>query len=838
MSQAKHNGAKRCRRSAARAISNHLPHAFGMVIASYAMIFCLPGTAAAQEVSSTDMAKTKQEQARIDLTVPLNLNERYVGDVSISVDMVGIGDIDMPRLLNLLEPILGKAVFAELELMANGRKTVSMTELSSDKFTIEFDPGLLEVTVKLAVSELGENTIGLVSRPTPEPSEFDTPESFTAGLGVTVNQGYVFSGEDDDRFTPIRANFDGYVQMGGFDGAALFYEFDIEDNKDKVFRRDEVQLIKDFYKPAIRAAVGDVNAPLTAFQAAPPLLGVSVGREYRSIQPFQNIISSGRGSLTLERDSKVDVYVNGVLAETLNLSAGRFALTDFPVATGSNDVQLVIEDETGRVETTDFSFFSQSGLLAEGLIDFSASAGVSRSPSSGGFNYGKKPIATGFVDYGLTSWLTVGVNGQARDERQQFGASAAVGTPLGLFTFDAAKSQGEGGLSGTAFGADYRRNFDIGTTQFSANGSVIRKSREFSGINLGSVDNTKLTVQTLLRAQFDNGLSLGVSGSLRDEFDREDEKRANLNIGKYYGHFYVNLSCDYVKTDGLKEEYEGSVSLTYRLGDRHNARAQYNMRNNAKLLEFVRSRRRELKDISGRVQISQADDANRLLSEINYRHNRFDAELDFDVIDPRGSAGLPTASQAKWRVSSFIGFTGGQIGIGRRSDEGFVLASRHKSLKGSTVAVMDQSGRRTEAKIGALGAALVPIERAYTPRQYSLDVDPLPSGYDVGITDIDVLPGLGMGYSYQIGSDASRTLLGTLKNADGEPLKLAVGSLEDVTGNADKTRQFFTNSAGRMVAERVSPGTYVLIVDGRKSDPIEIEENTEGLVNVGEIILP
>lgn len=834
MSFISHNQWMECRSVAAGAISSRLPLVFGMALTLLAQPLALATAYAAQN----NEVSVEQASNHIDLSVPLKLNGRYIGDISVAVDVAGIGDIDAPRLLELLRPLIGTAAFETLETRARGRNMISMTELSGDLVVISFDPGLLEVNATLAVTFLGESNIGLAPRPSPNPSQFDAPESVSLGLGATVSQGYVFAGDDEDEFTPVRANFEGFAQVGGFKGAALFYGFDIDEGRDRVFRRREIQLVKDFYTPAIRASAGDINAPITAFQGTPPLLGLSVAREYRSIQPFRNIVSSGRGALVLERDSKVDVYVNGILSETLNLPAGRFSLTDFPVATGSNDVQLVVEDETGRVETTAFSFFSQSGLLGEGLIDFAVSAGVPRAPSDRGFSYGQKPIATGFVNYGLLSWMTAGLNAQARDERQQVGASLGVGTPIGLFTADAAQSFGEGGISGSAIGVDYQRNFEVGTTRFLTNATVIKKTRNFGALSLSPVENTKLSAQALIRMQLQNGLNLGFSGSLRDEFDRPDEVRANINLGKSFKGFYLNLSSDYIKTDGKKDELEVTVGLTRRLGERYTGRVQYATKNNTKLLEFVRTRRRRLNDISGRLQVFQSENDNRLRSEFNFRHNRFDGELDFDIIDPRGANAGLTSSEAKWRVSTFAGFAGGKLGIGRRSDEGFVIASRHKSLKDSDVLVMDQSGRQAEARIGFLGPALVPIERAYTPRDYSLDVDPLPDGYDIGSGQISVLPGLGMGYSYTVGSDASRTILGTVKNTKGEPIKLAVGTLEDIDGDAEKSRQFFTNLAGRMVAERIAAGTYVLVIEGRRSDPIEIEDNTEGLVNVGEIILP
>ena len=799
----------------------------------------------ASEAGAAPVATVETGGPFVDLSVPLTVNGRFAGDISVRVNAFGYGDVQGKRLLELLEPRIDKATFETLVEMVGDTPNVAMDRLGGDAFSIRFDPGLLQVDAVVSGAALGLNTIGVRTGVDIDPNDFDAPEAFTLGLGMTLNHGYRFSGPNGSGFKDLRANVEGFAQLGGFGGTALFYGFDVTDRKGETFRRREVQLIKDFYGPSIRATLGDINAPLTAFQSAPSLLGLNVAREYRAIQPFQNIVSSGRGSLVLDRDSRVEVYVNGILAETLDLPSGRYDLTDFPVTTGSNDVQLVVEDETGRRETTEFSFFSQSGLLGEGLLDFSATAGVERNPTRGGFRYDDAPIVSGFADYGLLSWLTVGANGQFRKARQQVGASATVGTPIGLFNADIARSfgddLGQGKAEGWAYGMDYRSAFETGAINWTLNGSAIYKTRRFSTLSLTAADNQRLIAQGLLRAQMPNGLSVGLSGNYRDDYDRPDEVRANLSVGKAFNRMFANVSADYIKTDGEDAEYELTVGLTYRLGERDSVRGQYTTREDTALLEYVRSRRRELGDVSGCAQISRSDKDQRLLTDLDYRHNRFEAELDLDVIDPIGASNVTGATEtsADWRISSFAGYTGGVFGVGRRADEGFALVSRHATLGESDVVVMDQSGRQREARAGGLlGAALVPIDRAYSPRGYSIEADPLPPGYDIGSGRIDILPGIGTGYAFTIGSDASRTVLGSITDGEGEPIKLAVGTLESVDGDETLSRQFFSNSAGRIVAERVAPGEYVLVIEGRTSDPITITKDSEGLVNVGTIIFP
>ena len=473
---------------------------------------------------------SENQSPRIQLSVPLKLNGKYLGDVGVEIDNLGNGDVVVDRLLALLEPVVGRQAFEALTIASKGREHAPFSDFSNDNVTVVFDPGLLEVNVGLAVNSLSENEIALSSRPSPQPSQFDQPENFSLGLGATLTQGYVFNDDNNEGFAPILANFEGYANLGGFNGPTIFYGFDLVEGRESLFQRGEIQVVKDFYDEAIRVAVGDINASLTAFQAAPPLLGVSVGRQYRTIQPFQNILSSGRGSLVLERDSEVEVYVNGALAETLTLPAGRFELKDFPFSIGSNDVRLVVEDDRGRTELAEFSFFSQGSLLGEGLVDFGFAAGVPRRPVEGGFGYDDEVVVTGFANYGLTSRLNVGVNGQARSNRQQLGASFGIGLPFGLVSADVTGSRANDDDLGAAFGVDYQNNFAVGSTTLNANSSIIYRTENFSAATEGLLQNARLVGQGLLRAQFENGLSLGFSGGFTDEYGAADRYLSLIHI--------------------------------------------------------------------------------------------------------------------------------------------------------------------------------------------------------------------------------------------------------------------------------------------------------------------
>ena len=172
--------------------------------------------------------------------------------------------------------------------------------------------------------------------------------------------------------------------------------------------------------------------------------------------------------------------------------------------------------------------------------------------------------------------------------------------------------------------------------------------------------------------------------------------------------------------------------------------------------------------------------------------------------------------------------------MGRAAREGFVIATRHPTLKNARVSLTDSSGYPV-AQSGWFGPALAGIDRGYGVRRYELDVDPVPSGYDLGSGVINTFPGFGNGYRFVVGSDASYTARGVLMSPEG-PIALIGGVIlatdapEDAPG-----KPFVTNRGGRFVADGMAPGRYRLVVKGETLGEFVIPDNVEGIIDVGEI---
>ena len=72
--------------------------------------------------------------------------------------------------------------------------------------------------------------------------------------------------------------------------------------------------------------------------------------------------------------------------------------------------------------------------------------------------------------------------------------------------------------------------------------------------------------------------------------------------------------------------------------------------------------------------------------------------------------------------------------------------------------------------------------------------------------------------------------------AEGEPLRLAVGTLTNV--DIDVSQMTFTNSSGRALLSNLSPGEYRLVFSGMDySFNFTIDKDSEAFSNLGKIDL-
>lgn len=768
------------------------------------------------------------------LDVPLILNEKFLGTISVAVDAQGKGDIDARRLLQLLEPVVSPDVRAMIEGRIAGRSRVSFDALLGDGLVIAFDTLSLSVITSLPIDGTTSTPVRVVAREAiPDPQTFDQPADFSAGLNVSATQRYIH--DHGLGFQPISVDLDAMMNIGGFGGVTLTGGMRYDgNNRGQEWERREIRATRDYYGSAIRATAGEFTPGSASFQGSGRILGLGVERAFSTIRPFQNVRPIGRQDFVLDRESSVDIYVNDVRIETIRLAAGRYDIGDFPFATGSNNVRLVVDDVGGRREIVDFNIFSGADLLNPGVTEFGGAIGLREGDRR--LHYGSL-AATGYAYRGISDSLTLGVNAQASDYAVQAGGAALWGSPLGFFQVEASATRSLNGYGfGTAVSFDYRGEFSVARRRdLRVNISSIRRSANFQDAFTREARNLQAWQSAALvqwRAPYEISMGLG-AGYTKMRGGARDIQRYDANIGRTFGRFSLSGTASRITAD-RGNDWRVSVGVSIRLGKGWYSDVRYDSANQRKEIEISRSSEGRLDELSGNIRLTDERQGRAIAGRLAYINNRFDMVVNHNRLESRSPDG-PKSSISDWNIRGFVGYADGVFGLGRRVNDGFIIAPVHETLKGSQIRI--QSGDRTVARSGFFGPALVPVNRAYGINRYEVAVDPLPDGYDIGSGVINTFPGFGSGYRADIGSDASRIATGFLLGAEG-PLSLVGGTVEAADDSKQEPRAFFTNRSGRFVADRLAPGRYRLIVGGVNVGEFEILREAKGLIDVGTLTSP
>lgn len=764
------------------------------------------------------------------IDLPLTLNGRFLGMVSANVDVSGAGLVDGQRFMALIQPAVTPTTLAALRQAAAGRDRVPFTDLNVGGFQLVFSSTSLELKATLGGEGLNATNMQLSgNRVPPDPSAYAEPAHFSAGANIAIAERYVHDGEGT---TPLKGAIDGLVHWGGFDGVTLVTGAEYDGSREgSGWRRRETRLVKDYFGDAIRATVGEFTPLADGFQGSGRIVGFGVERAYATVRPFQNIRPTGRQEFTLDRESTVDVIINGLTSQTLRLAPGRYSVSDFPFATGANQVQLVVNDATGRNEVAVFDVFSGADLLGAGVVDFGVSAG--QYEGSGAFVYDGPVLATGYVRKGFSDSLTLGVNAQASADAQQLGGEGIWGSRFGLLLLELAASRDRlSGHNGAAASLSYRQTFSAREKDdLRITGTVAATSRYFEDVFQPGRNNPDVWRASALvqwNAPWELGLSMGV-GVAEGRLGNPAHRQFDLGVSRSFGR--ANLVSNVSFTNGADNEdkVRFSIGLTVPLGGRWTSQARYDSNDSRSEAVVSRYATGALNDVSGEVRLTNDDRARDVSGRLDYVNNRFEAQLthnrQYDLLE-----GGHSAIESNLAVRSFIGYADGAFAIGRPTDDAFIIAPVHHSLAESKVTIM--SGTQKIAQSGWFGPPLIPIQRAYGVNNFDVLIEPLPPGYDIGSGTLNVFPSFGSGYRLQIGSDASRIAVGSLVGTAG-PLVLASGTIEGAGSAKIEPRPFFTNRSGRFVADRLAPGQYRIMINGAEVAQFSIPEVSEGVVDVG-----
>ncbi|MEN2792536.1 fimbria/pilus outer membrane usher protein [Sphingomonas oligophenolica] len=755
----------------------------------------------------------------IDLTVPVLDGTRYMGDIELR--LMPDDEIRLPaqRLLDLVVVSAKPDLAAKLRTMLAAQATIGLDALAPLGIRMRYDPQKIALVLDIPAELEAQRTIQVASLGVETVGGFARPAGFSAYLTMRGAVDYVEAGTNRGLGTPSMF-LDGAARLAGvvFETQGVFQP----GGNGPALQRQGSRFVYDDQDRLIRWTAGDLRTVARGFQYAPDIAGISILRSYSALQPQTITRPTGRQSFRLDQPSTVEIWVNDQLVRRTRLDPGSYDLRDFPYTQGIDNARITIRGDGGRVETLNFSLFSDQSQLAAGLSEFGLYAGVKAPPGRSGPVYSSEPVITGFYRRGLSERLTLGGNLQADRHSRMIGVESILATPIGAFGMNLAASQidgrGAGGAALFTFRSLIQRK-DMTSDALDLSAELLSKNFAPSGDVFGQ-----------------NPFTYRLSGGYSHAFSQAIYAGVDVNYAK--GRAGVWDSSAYRMTIGWRPVprmnftattvYEGAtrsrraglsflLSLTVQMGKGASLIADYDSGHQTERISYQAQYGQGVGSLNLSGSLERSPHNVGINGSANYITSAGEIGID-QLTSFEGGAGSPTDSRTNLRFATSIAFADGAVSIGRPISDSFAIVSRRENIRHARVE-LEPGPYGYTAGTTPLGTATQPDLMSYNNRTITIDAPGAPADLDLGPGAFRVFPPYRSGYRLQAGSEYPVTLVGRLLDEEGKPLALLSGLATELAAPEREPLPVFTSSDGRFAVTGLKPGHWRIAFH---TDPITV----------------
>lgn len=866
---------------------------FARRAAAFFLLMALPAvvlTAQSSQAPAQDLAKpitTRLNQTGrvLTLAMPVKDGDQLLGEAMVRLGTDDSVAVSVAELSERIAAAAGKTVIARIAALPQVQGFATLDDIRQAGLGIKFDPGLQELQISFNVDQRQTNDISFANKSTRVSSALARPAILSGYLNVIAGVDHNWGGASTglaEGATSGRLELDSAVRLfkvvlenralydGAIDAFVCPTTAHCTYDHGSGLKRQSSRVVYDMPEARLRLQIGDTEAIGTSMQRSVETLGVSLEKSTQKLAPGEVRSSTARTTLRLERNSEIDVMVNGVVLQHLKLRAGTYNIRDLPLATGANQVELAITDDSGMRRVERFTTFAGSNMLRPGDFEWAASAGLpsylrdnEREYSTG--NY----FATGLLRYGIFENLTGEAHLQGDENVVMGGATVVAQSPWGVFTVQGAASTGKWG---TGFAAEASWDLANFRGMISPKSESLRLSAEYRSTDFHRPGDLTAIATGILYPEFNYWLRLAgsysvqldhsVSATLSARYQFADDKALALSPFTVKGDRYgvdVSLSRPLTQTttasvlvgysnetflhygDNLNSPSKGDLRAALRLHIRPDDKTSISTSYDSLDRIATVSANRYSGDGVGRwdtsldVQNFGKDDRTAANASVGYYGNRAELRLSHytDVTGTNFDTGLQRTSM---RVGTSIAFADGVVAVGPPiRGNAFALVYPHESLRGRdiTVGSIDDA----TAVANRWGPAVVTNVPAYSPYSLPIEVADLPVGYSLGAGGFDLNAPYKAGYALRVGSGHSVSVFGTLLRGDGTPVDLASGFAYQPDEPSNRV-PVFTNVKGRFGAEGLAPGYWVIDIDSSDAPlrfSFDVPKGVEGLHRAGEL---
>lgn len=775
----------------------------------------------------------------IAMTVPLNFNRRVLGEMPVLLTRDDRFIVESAGFRALIDPLLTPEAQEELKAQLEGVESFAPEEINATGISLDYDPDQLAVLL-LRIDPTKRSVESLFQGGRPE-EPGAAPEDFSAYLNTNMA---VSRRQSTGDVTTPSLFLNGAMRYKG-----LVFEADVQGREDQFsgdyeIERRYARFIFDQPAEYRRWYLGDLNVETRGRQGFAEMGGVGVTRQKQRFDSFRNNALSGGRQLVLQESSTVRVLRNGIFVREFRLDPGQYDLSNLPLDAGSNDIQLEIQNESGRRETVAYSAYLDSIELEPGDYEYGAYLGVTNSGTFGSPDYSDGSLAfSGFWRKAFINKPALGIGLQASETVQNItGQTQFILRNGARLQVDASASNGDVG-SGYAYALSYDHFVDLGDTYDSWTVVADYTSEDYATLGNEFGDNPTSWVFTgAYSHQFSEDWTATMSASYRMGRGNSSDSYAVNAVSSYRftPQWSVQVGAEWVdfgnsfgtsSSDGVGV----TVALVWQPRYDRRGEARYSSARDSGSLRFQQSTENRVGSFGYSVASTYDDGPGTLSGQLDYVANRFDASLTHTTFG-QSFSNITDEQVTSLRIGTSISTAGGKMAVGRNIYDSFAILYPHQSLEDKPVIAGESFERGNyTSRSGALGPAVSNTLTSYVDQSVRYDVLGVPPGYDIGEGVRRVRPGYKSGYAIQVGSDAFVSALGRMVGNAGKPAALISGRVRLLDDPTAEPELFFTNSVGRFAIQKLIPGkTYrvELFISPAAGFEFTVPADNEGLLDL------
>lgn len=477
-----------------------------------------------------------------------------------------------------------------------------------------------------------------------------------------------------------------------------------------------------------------------------------------------------------DTNALVEIRQNGQVIYQSTVPPGPFVVDDLYATGYGGDLEVMVREADGRVQRFVVPYASVPQMLRDGQSRYQFTTGTVRESQ-----LSRSPwMAQGTYQYGLSNRLTAYSGGTASDDYFSWLGGAALGTPIGAFSFDITHATSRFERHANRSGQSYKLGYSKLLPEMGTNITVAAYRYSTAGylsfrdaLSAMELERNQLSLDALRRQRSEFQLTLNqnlggrrgalyVTGSVRDYW-RERGRATQYQFG--YNNRYENIS------------YSVSVQQTeYQLGERDTL---YSFTMSVPL-DYVRSRptlstsltQRDSDYDSGRLGLSGSalhnQNLNYNVTVADSRGSATTAELSAEYRAPYASLRASHSQSTEYRQTS-AGVSGSLVGHAG----GITLAPQ----RGDTMVLIEAPDAKGAEVLNAQGVtvdrhgyALVPYVSPYRLNTVTLEPGNMSHQVELRTNQQVVAPYAGAVARLRFDTRSGQPLLLKVRMADGKPV--------------------------------------------------------------------